>query len=161
MNFPRHKPYLAISDSNVDWGQALKQARAWIDARPRDGRTIYLRYFGFYSGNLRYYLGDRAVVLEETAPPPTHGLLIISPVIEAGLYDDRNAYVGLQRLEPDAVIGHSLLVYDLDRLGGGKPFRWPTAASGRGAPDPAPGPIRGTMGSAHPTRRHGDTAGDP
>jgi hypothetical protein len=135
MNAPRHKPYLAISDSNVDWGQALKQARAWIDARPRDGRPISLRYFGYDSGNLRYYLGDRAVILKETDPPPTTGLLIISPVFEAGLYDDRDAYVGLQPYEPVAVIGHSLLVYDLDRLGGGKPFRWPAPTSGRDAPE--------------------------
>ena len=42
INFPRHKPYLAISDSNVDWGQSLKQVRRWLDARPPDGRPIHL-----------------------------------------------------------------------------------------------------------------------
>ena len=49
-NLPRHKPYLAISDSNVDWGQGLKQARAWLDAHPQHGRTVSLHYFGTRAG---------------------------------------------------------------------------------------------------------------
>ena len=30
INAPWSKPYLAISDCNVDWGQALKQVKAWL-----------------------------------------------------------------------------------------------------------------------------------
>ncbi len=57
-NFPRHKPYLAINDSNVDWGQSLKQVRDWIDSHPQQ-KPIYLRCFGrFESPNIHYYLGD-------------------------------------------------------------------------------------------------------
>ncbi len=129
MNAPRHKPYLDISDSNVDWGQALKQARDWIDAHPHPGRPVSLRYFGTnynHSESVRYYLGDRVVLLGDDAPPPTTGLLIISPIWETVAQTKSSDYRALQRFEPDAVIGRSLLVYDLDRLGGGAPFHWPS-----------------------------------
>jgi hypothetical protein len=136
-NLPRHKPYLAISDSNVDWGQGLKQARAWLEAHPQDGRTVWLRYFGSSAETegVRYYLGDRVVTFGDEDRPPPSGLLIISPVHEAGPYSARDAYAALQPFEPDAVIGHSLLVYDLDRLGGGAPFCWtgPAGSLGRQA----------------------------
>jgi hypothetical protein len=133
-NFPRQKPYLAISDSNVDWGQGLKQARAWLDAHPQDRRRVCLRYFGTSANPecIRYYLGDRVVTLGENDPPPPSGLLIISPVYEAGPYGPPGAYAALQPFEPDAVIGHGLLVYDLDRLGGGAPFCWTGAAGSLG-----------------------------
>jgi hypothetical protein len=122
INAPRHKPYLAISDSNVDWGQSLKQVRRWIDDRAPDGRPISLRYFG--TGDVRHYLGDRVILLGADDPPPTGGLLIISPVYEAGLYDPRDAYAELRSREPIAVIGHCMLVYDLDQLGAEQPFAW-------------------------------------
>ncbi|MDR3634913.1 MAG: hypothetical protein P4L84_14005 [Isosphaeraceae bacterium] len=125
INFPRHKPYLAISDSNVDWGQSLKQVREWIDARPAHGRPVSLYYFGKTTQpNVEYYLGDRVRKLTDRDPPPTDGLLIISPVQEAGVYDARDAYAALRSEEPIAMIGHSMLVYDLDALGRGKPFEW-------------------------------------
>ena len=46
INAPWTKPYLAISDCNVDWGQALKQVRTWLDAQPREQRPVSLYYFG-------------------------------------------------------------------------------------------------------------------
>jgi hypothetical protein len=131
-NIPRHKPYLAISDSNVDWGQGLKQARAWLDTNPQHGRPVLMRYFGTRAGeeSIGYYLDNRVVRLGDDDPPPPSGLLIISPVYEAGLYGAPAFYTALQPFEPDAVVGRSLLVYDLDRLGGGAPFCW------TGAPGP-------------------------
>jgi hypothetical protein len=125
INAPRHKPYLAISDSNVDWGQSLKQVRRWIEGRSPDGRPIYLRYFG--TADVGHYLGDRVILLGADDPPPTGGLLIISPVYEAGLYDKRQVYAELRSREPVAVIGHCMQVYDLDRLGAGEPFVWKLA----------------------------------
>jgi hypothetical protein len=118
INYPRHKPHLAISDSNVDWGQGLKQARAWLEAHPQHGRTVWLSYFGPDTRDVRYYLGDRAVRLSEYDPSPARGLLIISPVHEAGTYNPAPHYAMLRAREPDAMIGHCWLVYDLDRPGG-------------------------------------------
>jgi hypothetical protein len=109
-------PHLAISDSNVDWGQGLKEVRAWVDARPPDGRPIRLGYFGNLAA-FPYYLGDRPVECRnENDPIPNEGILIVSPVFVAGPYDPRGNYAALQGVEPDEVIGHSLLVFDLDRL---------------------------------------------
>jgi hypothetical protein len=36
-------------------------------------------------------------------------------------------YAALRARKPDAVIGNSILVFDLDRLGQRKPFHWPQA----------------------------------
>jgi hypothetical protein len=150
VNFPRRKPHLSISDSNLDWGQGLKQVRDWLDAHPQRGRTVWLFYFGdpgpaWDFPSVRYYLGDR-VALNPPEPLPTRGLLILSPVFEAAAYNaskTRVFYDTLAPLEPDAIIGHSLLVYDLDRLGAGRPFRWdvgaPPRQDDRGHAPEAPG----------------------
>ena len=118
INFPRDKPWLAISDSNVDWGQSLKQVRAWLDANPQGQRPVWVGYFGAPEGHaIRYYLGGRATQLKEDESPPRTGLLIVSPVWVAGAYGDES-YAFLRGRKPDAVIGHCMLVYDLDLLSG-------------------------------------------
>jgi hypothetical protein len=126
VNRPIDKPYLAMSDSNVDWGQSLKQVRAWVDARPRDGRPIALGYFGQSRDGdmLAYYLGDSVRVVQVEDPRPQTGLLIVSTALLAGVYDPADTYGVFRSVRPDETIGHSMLVYDLDRLGGGKPFSW-------------------------------------
>ena len=125
INTPVSKPYLAISDSNVDWGQSLKQVRAWLDARAPETRTVTLCYFGKDNGSVQYYLGNRVVTLDEHAPRPTSGLFLISPVRLVGVYENSDAFAALKRYEPDAVIGNSMLVFDMDRLGRDSHFRWP------------------------------------
>lgn len=126
VNFPRHKPYLSINDSNIDWGQSLKQVAQWLDEHPHPGRPAYLGYFfDVPTPKMWFYVGDRAIPLERSAPPPTHGILIISPVWEAGMYFLQDTYAQLRSMEPDAVIGHCMLVYDLDKHAPpGKPFVW-------------------------------------
>ena len=39
-------------------------------------------------------------------------------------YDANSPYPKLRPYTPDATIGHSTVVYDLDRLGDGRPFDW-------------------------------------
>jgi hypothetical protein len=53
--------------------------------------------------------------LTDDQAAPNGGLLIISPVWVAGAYG-QGQYAFLRDRTPDAVIGHSMLVYDLDRL---------------------------------------------
>jgi Dolichyl-phosphate-mannose-protein mannosyltransferase len=126
MNAPRTKPYLAISDCNVDWGQSLKQVRAWLDEHPQGKRKVSFFYFGKETGGtIEYYLNDRVTALDQYSPRPTEGLLMISPVRLAGVYELADPYAALRAHEPEAVIGNSILVFDLDRLGQGKPFCWP------------------------------------
>lgn len=122
VNFPRQRIWLQISDSNLDWGQGLKQARDWIDRHPQPaGRPIYLLYFGDPNSPRRvsYYLGDRVRLLRRQEPLPESGLLIASPVWVAGPFDWNDLYAALRARAPADVIGHSLLVYDLESLKGG------------------------------------------
>jgi hypothetical protein len=132
MNAPWKKPYLAISDCNVDWGQSLKEVRAWLGARPDDGRPVFLYYFGSEEGSENYYLSGRVTLLSKGSPRPDSGVLLISPVRVVEIFEDGQNYGALAQHEPDAVIGHSILVYDLDRLQIETGFRWPA---------PAPGPM--------------------
>ena len=46
INVPRDRVWLKISDSNLDWGQGLKQARHWVNEHDTDGRPVTLLYFG-------------------------------------------------------------------------------------------------------------------
>lgn len=115
-NWPRERVYESISDSNVDWGQGLKQARGWIDAHSDliKGRTVWLRTFRGTNRAAAHYLGDRASYIRDARFAPDRGLLIISPAALVGLSEAGNTYAFLRSRRPIAVIGHSLLVYDLD-----------------------------------------------
>ena len=58
----------------------------------------------------------------DSAPgAPLEGLLIASPVQVAGPFDPADRYASLRKLTPVAVIGHSMLVYDLDLVAGAVP----------------------------------------
>jgi hypothetical protein len=127
MNAPWPRPYLAISDSNVDWGQALKEVGAWLDAHPPGGKTVSLCYFGKDNECVNYYLKDRVEQILEHSPVPRSGWLLISPVRLVGVYEEQDRYAALRAREPDAVIGHSILAYDLDRLEVGSLRRWPVS----------------------------------
>jgi hypothetical protein len=49
-------------------------------------------------------------------PLPDGGLLIVSPVALVGVYEPTDRFQRLWAVEPIAVIGHAMLVYDLDEL---------------------------------------------
>jgi hypothetical protein len=122
VNFPREKLARDIGDSNLDWGQAMKQIARWLDARQLPaGRPVWLVYHPQRVDAVRHYVGGRARSLEVPEAWPSTGLLIISPMQEtANPVVERR----LRPLLPDAVIGHAVLVYDLDRLAAGGPFEW-------------------------------------
>lgn len=133
LNWPRDRAYLDISDSNVDWGQSLKQVAGWIDANrgTLGDRPIYVRAFGDDLGFAHgWYIGHRATRLAMGSPRPTSGLLIISPIHVVGLYDLEQPYTVLATIEPDAVIADTMLVYDLDKLFA-RGFTWPALVKGR------------------------------
>lgn len=125
VNPPRDRAVYAISDSNLDWGQSLKEVRTWLDAHPHDDRPVYIAYFGSPEGwSVRHYLGDRVIELPRHGGGlvPSAGLLIISPVALVGDYDADDRYRELReadragRIRPVAVIGHTMRVYDLTTL---------------------------------------------
>jgi hypothetical protein len=119
VNYPRANVHLAISDSNVDWGQGLKQANRWLDANAAfvAGRPVYLRAVADSNRAIRHYLGGRVVTKHFGYPCPRSGVLIVSPVAVAGLSESDDEYGFLRRApQPYAIIGHALRVYDLDAL---------------------------------------------
>lgn len=118
ITWPRKDAHLAISDSNLDWGQGLKEVRDWID-KNQDfiaGRTVYFRGFAVKDRAVKYYLGDRAENLLFSNAPPHSGILIISPVCLSGISESNDEYAFLRTVRPRAIIGHTLRVFDLDHL---------------------------------------------
>ncbi|HEY2830093.1 MAG TPA: hypothetical protein VGJ88_08230 [Thermoanaerobaculia bacterium] len=55
---------LYLIDSNLDWGQDLERLAAWVDAN--HVAHIDVDYFG--GGDVHYYLGDRATLLDGPDP---------------------------------------------------------------------------------------------
>jgi len=118
INWPRDKVWLRIGDSNLDWGQSLKEVKAWLEAHPQN-RPVSVG--AFYGGEptqreVRRYIGKSVDARLIWDPPPQRGLLIASPTWVAGIYGFGDRYAEFRSRDPDAVIGRCMLVYDLDRI---------------------------------------------
>ena len=106
LNWPRDRAYLEISDSNVDFGQAVKQTGAWLDAHGGEvPQPVYLSVFAPNNLPVRKYIGDRATDAKRLKTLPASGTLIISPVDVAGPYEQDERFAPLRRAEPVARIG--------------------------------------------------------
>jgi hypothetical protein len=104
-----------LDDSNVDWGQGLKQAREWID-RNAKGRMVRLAYFGTFPPE-GYGLAAEKIGIPQLIENPTPGLYIVSAhwialVPALAKANDSAAGDWLRGTPPVALIGHSLYVYD-------------------------------------------------
>lgn len=118
------KPWMLISDSNLDWGRGMKAVGQWLEEHvPRSGagRPVYL----VSGGPMRQdWLRGYAPLHVDHYHLPTSGLLLVSVNWISGQYDPTRGMRKLREIEPLAIIAHGTLVYDLDLLGGGKPFDW-------------------------------------
>ncbi|HUD72919.1 MAG TPA: glycosyltransferase family 39 protein [Dongiaceae bacterium] len=106
-----------LDDSNVDWGQGLKQLKTWLDANA-PGRHIGLGYFG--TGRPDAYgidfdrLGSQAI--ERGLQP---GLYAISAHLLARSLGALRARYGhgsenwIEHTRPVAVVGHAFYIYDI------------------------------------------------
>ena len=100
---------LWLDDSNVDWGQGLKQLRAWADAHAK-GRSLHLTYFGTFPPEgygLKYEKTDPG----QLALPPKPGLYAVSANWVARLPKLIPTATWLRR-PPDAIVGHAFYIYD-------------------------------------------------
>jgi Dolichyl-phosphate-mannose-protein mannosyltransferase len=106
-----------FDDSNVDWGQGLKQLRAWID-RNAAGRPLRLGYFG----SLRpqdYGIRATPVSVQDVARPPEPGLYALSAhVVARGMGELAKRYGDgpdnwLLHMRPVAIVGHAYYIYDI------------------------------------------------
>jgi hypothetical protein len=127
------KPWLDITDSNIDWGGGIKDVRRWIKDHRQElrRREVWIRHYGRDAWpGIPYYLGDKVQLRPRGGPPPPGGILIISKYEVAW----HKSYAKLKYLQPIDEIAGSMLVYDLDALGGDKPFDWGLRPAGRPAP---------------------------
>lgn len=104
-----------LDDSNVDWGQGLKQVKQWID-RNAKGRKIWLAYFGTFPPQA-YGLSAEEIGIPQLLESPSPGLYIVSAHLVAhapALAGVQHSGAGdwLRDTPPVAIIGHSFYVYD-------------------------------------------------
>jgi hypothetical protein len=103
-----------LDDSNVDWGEGLKQLRHW-SVQNANGRTMKLAYFGSFPPEyygLRQEPIDLRNLLVATPPP---GLYVISAhmLVRTLISAENGADEWLRRMAPTAIVGHCLYVYDI------------------------------------------------
>lgn len=119
-----------LADSNLDWGQDVKKLKKHLDRLGTN--EVCFAYFGTtdvaYHGLRRRPLPTSRQV-EASGPPEC--IAAISMNLLLGLYVEPGSYDWLRGLEPDAVIGHSIRVYDFRKSGAQraqKPSRMPAVA---------------------------------
>jgi len=107
---------LWLDESNVDWGQGLKQLKAWTDQHS-GGRTIHLGYHGSFPPE-GYGVTEQPIGMPDLAANRAPGLYVFSahlvarvPALAEKLGSDAGQW--LRRTPPTAIVGHSLYVYDI------------------------------------------------
>jgi len=100
-----------MDDSNVDWGQGLKQLKIWLD---RNAPSTAVRYVDVYRLPPQRYLPSAELAdLREIDDAPLPRLYAISGHLVARFPADpeaRTSWLGTK--PPIAVVGHELYLYD-------------------------------------------------
>jgi len=110
-----------LVDSNLDWGQDLKGLKSWMDQH--EVRHINLSYFGtadpaYYKIDCTYLPGGAFFDEPLVKDPQLPGFVAVSVTNLRGVYFSegwRNIYRPLLEMEPVAVIGYSIYVYQVER----------------------------------------------
>ena len=114
----RDRNYEVLIDSSLDWGQGLLELRDFM--RANDIPRVYLGYFG--SGVPSAY-GIEYVPFQSfftlATPPATNDAepewIVISASLLQGSYTVGDPFHELREVEPDAVIGHTMLAWRVRR----------------------------------------------
>ena len=106
-----------LDDSNLDWGEGLKQLQAWMEQNAK-GRTARLVYFGSFRPGAYESLAVEQMSPEDTFFRPPPGLYAVSAHIVAHntalvRHGDAAGDEWMQRLPPRAIVGHCLYIYDI------------------------------------------------
>ena len=105
---PGGRHYLV--DSNLDWGQDLKNLNKYMDDRHIP--EVCLSYYGWPP--VQYY-GIRYRPLPDVPEIEYARNLDCVAAISVTHLATRRNFAGLDQLEPDARIGYSIYIYDLRR----------------------------------------------
>ncbi len=112
---------LWLDDSNVDWGQGLKQLKEWLKIHAPD-RAVRFAYFGSVNPN-SYGLSLERIDLADLMRLPSPGLYVLSGhYVARGIGELRKHYLDgpgnwLLHIRPTAVVGHAYYVYDIPEPG--------------------------------------------
>jgi len=106
-----------LDDSNVDWGQGMKQLRSWLAAHPPRG-PLRIGYFGSIRPEM-YGVQAIGVKVDDLLEPPLPGVYVLSAHILARSMARLHEQYGdgpqnwLLHARPVAVVGHAYYVYDI------------------------------------------------
>ncbi len=105
--------YRYLVDSNLDWGQDLKNLKAYLDENGIE--EIYLAYFGsappsYYDIQALSLPEDRPDDLETRSPSV---YAISATLLQGGYLGDTEAFSWLRAYEPFAKVGYSIFLYRL------------------------------------------------
>jgi hypothetical protein len=113
----RDRAYLAVSDSNVDWGQGLLELERFMEEEGVS--TVRLSYFGSAppeAYGIEYVALPSFFRLRVDRTPnaePSPRFTVISATNLVGLYlQGRDPFAPYRAREPYRVLGHSMLVFD-------------------------------------------------
>ncbi len=113
---------LWLDDSNVDWGQGMKQLKAWLAAHPPQG-PFRLGYFGSMRPD-NYGIDALLVGVDDLQQPPLPGVYALSSHIMARAMARLRETHGdgpgnwLLHARPLAVVGHAYYIYDIPETAG-------------------------------------------
>jgi len=102
-----------FDDSNVDWGQGLKQLKIWLDAHARGQRVRLDAFTGFPPaayGLPQENFDVDDFVKNRNVPP---GLYVISAQSLTRVLASLGMNSWLLNTVPTAIVGHALYVYDI------------------------------------------------
>ncbi|MBI4889916.1 MAG: glycosyltransferase family 39 protein [Acidobacteria bacterium] len=105
-----------LVDSNLDWGQSLKELREWVGQRRVE--DVCLSYFGT-APMMLYGFSECGIVPQEKLDEgerPDRRYMAISVTFLQGVYHKREWYGWLRARKPVAKVGYSIYVYDAEDL---------------------------------------------
>jgi hypothetical protein len=102
---------LWLDDSNIDWGQGLKQLKVWLD-RHAPGRIVRFNRTQDFPSEA-YGITSVKPDVTELGNQPLSGMYVVSASSVARIPAIRGASDWLRRTPTVAVVGHALYVYDL------------------------------------------------
>ena len=108
---------LWLDDSNVDWGQAMKQLQTWLRAHP-SRQTLRLGYFGSIRPE-NFGIEAISVGVEDLQRPPSPGTYALSAHIVARATGLLRQQYGdgpgnwLLHARPAAIVGHAYYIYEI------------------------------------------------
>jgi len=106
-----------LDDSNVDWGQGLRQLKGWLDTNA-PGRRIGLGYFGTGRPSAYGIDFDRLTgsEIERGLPPGLHAIsahLLARSLGALTLQHGDGPGNWIEHTPPRAVVGHAYYIYDI------------------------------------------------